>query len=152
MSKSFADRLISATNYLYEGHDSLGWFLQETVSLKFLDGVAMVRYGLFVVAELLNKSESEWDNFGYPLKTIANQLLALAEKLCTDPHINYIDITGGSDTNSPCVYLLKLLIRQYGTDCLQRVSKDYRYQWVVPPELRQGEEVRRMYILVTHYY
>ena len=66
----------------------------------------------------------------------ATQLLNAAKVLCTDKDINHINV---SDMTGPIVYLIKLLMRQYGTDCLQQVSG--RHQWVVPPELRQREEV-----------
>ena len=69
----------------------------------------------------------------------ATQLVHAAEVICTDKGINHIDVTGDSDTTGPIVYLLKLLMRRYGTDCLQQVSG--RHEWVVPPELRQREEV-----------
>ena len=79
----------------------------------------------------------------------ANQLVHVAGVLCTDSGVNHIDVTGDSDTTGPIVYLLKLLMRQYGTDCLQRVSKDH--QWVVPPQLRQGQEVRTLCYFYTHW-
>ena len=78
----------------------------------------------------------------------ANQLVHVAEVLCTDSGVNHIDVTGDSDITGPIVYLLKLLVRKYGTDCLQRVSKDH--QWVVPPPLRPGQEVRTLCYVYTH--
>ena len=148
MSISFTERLTDATNYLKEGHFAFTFSAQGTVSLDFLEGVAKVRYGLSVVAELLSKRVSGLEVATQPAASkhyhgvLANQLLHAARDLCIDKSINHIDVTGDSDTNGPIVYVLKLVMRKYGTDCLQRVSKDH--QWVVPPELRQGEEVRRI--------
>ena len=98
------------------------------------------------MAELLNKQISR---VGTAIQLVASdhchgvvaaQLLQVTRMLCTDKSINHIDVTGGSDTTGPIVYLLKLLMRQYGTDCLQQVSEVQ--PWVIPPELMQGEEVR----------
>ena len=106
------------------------------------------------MAELLSKRESgvgtviRTEAFKHYHGVDANQLVHVAGELCTDSGVNHIDITGDSDTTGPIVYLLKLLMRQYGTDCLQRVSKDH--QWVVPQILRQGQEVRTLYYVYTH--
>ena len=96
------------------------------------------------MAELLNKQISRVETATQSVSqhyhgVDATQLVHAAEGLCTDKDINHIDVTGDSDMTGPIVYLIKLLMRQYGTDCLQQVSG--RHQWVVPPELRQREEV-----------
>ena len=151
MAQPCFERLISATNLLKEGHEALTFYTERDAPVDFLEGIAKIRYGLSVVAELLNKQVTgvRVDVPSHHYHGVeAKELLDAAEKLCTDEGINHIDVIGGSDTTGPIVYLLKLLVRQYGTDCLQRVSLSEDCQWVVPPELRQGEEVRRRYILM----
>ena len=107
------------------------------------------------MAELLNKQISR---VGTAIQLVASdhchgavatQLLQVARMLCTDKGINHIDATGGSDTTGPIAYLLKLLMRQYGSDCLQKVSE--AQHWVMPPELRQGEEVSLGRMYYTQY-
>ena len=60
-------------------------------------------------------------------------------KVSTDTTINHFDDTGQADTVGPVLYLLKLIVRQYGFPCLAEVSTEHT--WVVPPELRKADEV-----------
>ena len=99
------------------------------VSLQYLQSVAGVRFGLSVAAELLKNGHTN------------NRLLLITRNLCLDSRVNIIDPTGKVDTTGPVLYLLRQLIRQFGQDCLKTVSE--AHPWVVPEELRVGEEVRQ---------
>jgi hypothetical protein len=65
-------------------------------------------------------------------------LLQIAEEVCTDQNINNTHLAG-NDVVGPALYLVKLLVRQYGFDCLKKVS--LRYQWVLPEVLRTTDQV-----------
>ena len=148
-TEHFQDKLSSATAMLQEAHSAfqVSSYSQGDALLYVLEGVAKARYGLSVVAVLLNELVSE-DSEGtdsQPLHgIIAQQLLQVAKALCTDEGINHIDIIGDSDSTGPIVYLLKLLVRDYGTHCLQRVSETH--QWTLPPELVHVYEVSIVHV------
>ena len=120
---------------LQEAHGAfqISSYSQGDALLYVLEGVAKARYGLSVVAVLLNEQISERAGSQHHHGIIVQQLLQVAKALCTDEGINHIDVIGDSDTTGPIVYLLKLLVRHYGTHCLQRVSEIY--QWTLPREL-----------------
>ena len=96
--------------------------------------MAGVRFGLSVAAELLKNGHTD------------NRLLLITRDLCLDNRVNIIDPTGRVDTTGPVLYLLRQLIRQFGQDCLKTVSE--AHPWVVPEELRGGEEVRQWSVCV----
>ncbi len=56
-----------------------------------------------------------------------------------DTRVNVIDPTGRVDTTGPVLYLMRLLVRQFGFTCLQRVSQ--AHPWVVPESLRRVDNV-----------
>ena len=123
-----------------EGHRVIRCQTQynEGVNLEYLEGVAKVRFALSIVAELLSQSNqprSQQDG------VLIVQLLHQAREVCTDPNINSVDDTGQKDTEGPVVYLIKLLVRQYGLQCLQKVSEEHG--WIVPRLLQKNEEVKR---------
>ena len=101
---------------------------ESMVSLQYLQSVAGVRFGLSVVAEQLKNGH------------VDDRLLRITHDLCVDHRVNVVDPSGRVDTTGPVLYLLKLLIRQFGYPCLKAVSE--AHPWVVPEELRRGEEVR----------
>ena len=98
-----------------------------SVSVGYLEAIAKARYALSVVAENLKDNQLDGD------------LLRIAHALCTDRQVNTIDVTGKADTTGPVVYLLKLLVRQFGFPCLQLVSQSH--PWVIPQELKRGDDV-----------
>ena len=127
---------------LEDGHRALRQHGQYAgaVTLEYLEGVAKVRFALSVVAELLNQSDqprSQEDG------VLVVRLLHQAREICVDPNINSIDNTGQRDTVGPVVYLIKLLVRQYGQGCLQSASE--AHAWIVPEQLKQTGEVRINY-------
>ena len=66
--------------------------------------------------------------------------MELAERVCTDRAINTTDFgASGEDVVGPAVYLLKLLVRQYGFPCLKEVSQ--QHQWILPEGLRSDDQV-----------
>ena len=125
---------------LQDGHRALRQHGQNTgsgaVTLEYLEGVAKVRFALSVVAELLNQNDQPRSSEDGVLVV---QLLLQAREVCVDPNINSIDDTGQRDTVGPVVFLIKLLVRQYGLNCLQRASEDHA--WIVPEQLKQTGEV-----------
>ncbi len=106
------------------------------VSIPFLEAIAGIRFAIMETANLLH-SQIDEDNFD-PLQL---DLLELAEEVCTDPVINTTDfnISGVDcvDCVGPGIYLLKLLVRQYGFMCLKEVS--VRHPWVIPEGLHTNE-------------
>ena len=138
--KSFASRVEETIGILEDGYQSLRQHGQYTdaVTLDYLEGVAKVRFALSVVAELLNQNDQPWSHED---GVLVAQLLHQAQEVCVDPNINSIDDTGQRDTVGPVVFLIKLLVRQYGLNCLQRASE--AHAWIVPEQLKQTGEVRK---------
>ena len=127
---------------LEDGHRALRQYGQNAgssaMTLEYLEGVAKVRFALSVVAELLNQNDHPWSHEDGVLVV---QLLHQAQEVCVDPNINSVDDTGQRDTVGPVVFLIKLLVRQYGLNCLQRASE--AHTWIMPEQLKQTGEVRK---------
>ncbi len=113
------------TKILNEGYDGLQEHQHGTPTLEYLESVAKVRYSLSVVAEVLKE-----DHRGHDFM----ELLKSAAKVCSDCEINCIDPTGRTDTVGPVVYLLKLIVRQYGMPCLSVAAQ--AHDWIVPAQLK----------------
>ena len=111
---------------LREGCEALQDHYQSKgqVSLQYVEAVAKVRFSLLVVAEELQASRLRGD------------LLIAARELCVDGNFKITNATG------PVVYLLKLLVRRYGFPCLRTIDEEY--PWVIPKDLRQGENVSKI--------
>ena len=107
------------------------------ITVEYLEGVAGIRFALVLVADILNSRISGLGKDYFTAQ--ADDLLALAEKICIDTRINHIDMTGSTDTIGPCVYLLKLFVRQYGSTRLMEASK--ACSWVLPPQIRTEHNV-----------
>ena len=111
--------------------------------LNFLEGVANVRFALLLVADLLQQLSGRGDGATSVNKPhivhgdTANQLIEIAKEACTRIDLNTIDLTGKRNTAGPVIYLMKLIVRQWGFDCLNNILKSH--QWVVPVDLRQSE-------------
>jgi len=103
------------------------------ISLGYIEGVAKVRFALSVVAEQFHNHV-----------ILKPALLHAVRTVCTDPSINHFDDTGETDTTGPGLYLLKLIVRQFGFPCLTEVSVEH--PWVVPHELKKAHEVT----ILTH--
>ena len=138
--KNFASRVEDTVVILEDGYQALCQHGRYTdaVTLDYLEGVAKVRFALSVVAELLNQNDQPWSHED---GVLVAQLLHQAREVCVDTTVNSIDDTGQRDTVGPVVFLIKLLVRQYGLNCLQKASEDHA--WIVPEQLKQSGEVKK---------
>ena len=98
------------------------------VSLQYLEAVAEIRLALSVLAEQLKSDR------------VNNTLLKVARDMCMDTRVNVIDPTGRVDATGPVLYLMKLIVRQFGFPCLQTVCQ--AQPWVIPEGLRKTDNVR----------
>lgn len=103
------------------------YFHTPSVSLQYLESVAGVRLSLSVLAQELKSDR------------VNSSLLRVARDLCMDTRVNVIDPKGRVDTTGPVLYLMRLLVRQFGFPCLQTVSQ--AHPWVVPETLRRVDNV-----------
>ena len=110
-------------------------YSHSEISLDYIEGIAKIRFALSVVAELFHKHVD-----------MRSALLHAVREVCTDTSINQVDSTRQSDITGPVLYLLKLIVRQYGFPCLAEVSA--ACAWVVPPELKKVDEV----IIIGHSF
>ena len=106
--------------------------LDPVFSIALLEGVAGIRFALMEVALLLHhyQQESEIVSHGQ------SELLQVAERVCTDSTINTME---GHLISGPAIYLLKLIVRQYGFQTLKMVSQ--RFSWIVPPFFHRDDQV-----------
>ena len=109
----------------------------DIVTLDYLEGVAKVRFALSVVAELLNQNDQPRS---HEEDVQVVKLLHVAQEVCVDANINTIDDTGRRDTVGPVVFLIKLLVRQYGLRYLRKASE--AHVWITPELLKETGEVR----------
>ena len=58
------------------------------------------------------------------------ELFDLARNICMDRVINVLDVSFNKDTVGPGIYLVKLLVREYGLASLTEVSKIFK--WIIP--------------------
>ena len=121
-------RVEEVTKCLIQGFYALQEHRRGTPTLEYLEGVAKIRCSLSVVAEVLKNDDS-----GHHIM----ELLRAAERMCSDSDINCIDSTGHRDTVGPVIYLLKLLVRQYGMPCLKAAAEVH--EWIIPAELRSDK-------------
>jgi hypothetical protein len=118
-------------------------FTLSNISMKVLEGVAKMRYGLLVVAELLQLQANPIKGVSFSNQSqnihgrLASTLLDTARYACTSDKLNIIN-TSGSAAVGPIVYLLKLLVRQAGISCLNKLVAEH--SWVVPLNLKKTEE------------
>ena len=133
-------RICSARDLIYQGMDELAripTLAQDgEISLDYLEGVAKLRYGLLVAAELLH---AQLENKEQRAHTHDAQLLIeIAKECCISIQIN-------SDSAGPGIFLVKQIVRQYGMAFLVNLTSDKSKEWVVPVHLRRAEEVFKKY-------
>ena len=104
------------------------------LSVSYLEKVAHMRYGLSVVAEIFSREVTVDEK---PI--IARRLMQIALKICTDKTVNVFDESG---CTGPCIFLVKLIVRQYGVACLDKIVE--KHPWVVPEVLRNVGQVCHM--------
>ena len=63
------------------------------------------------------------------------RLLQQLKSVCTDKIVN---TTASGDVIGPAVYLLKVLVRQHGFHCLNKVFKQFK--WIVPNGIHETDE------------
>lgn len=81
------------------------------------------------VANLLHAQSDDNRATSFNMQHLEFSLIQLAEEVCTDCDINTTDFSdSGVDVVGPAVYLLKLLVRQFGFPCLKKSSK--KHQWL----------------------
>ena len=116
------------TTILLEGYNGLLDHRRGTPTLEYLEGVAKVRYSLSIVAEVLKN-----ERYGHHFM----ELLRAAGRMCADREVNCIDLTGHKDTVGPVIYLLKLIVRQYGMPCLKAAAEIH--EWLIPAQLKSNQ-------------
>jgi hypothetical protein len=139
--KPLDSRIDNIIFILDNSHRTLRHYQADPViSIAYLEGVAGMRYAMMELATLLHSMFAvEQDRQQYlQLVRLGNQLVQISKEVCTDPAINTTNFAEG-DVIGPAVYLLKLLVRQYGFGCLKKVSAEH--EWLVPEGLRTSDQV-----------
>lgn len=141
MSRSISDtisehKLKDINEIMNEGFAVLLSEFSDNISVQLLEAVARVRFSLSVVADMLERLSSKQKS---QLSSQAKQLVYTSQNICTDLRVNVIDTTGKLDTTGPVVYLMRLLVRQYGMPVLERVAD--ACTWVIPRELKDTKQV-----------
>ena len=76
------------------------------------------------------------------------ELIRAAGRVCSDCEVNCIDPTGRKDTVGPVIYLLKLIVRQYGMPCLKAAAEVH--EWLIPIQLKSTQvSVMVRHVLIT---
>ena len=114
-------------------------FLKDQIShshtsIKYLEGVAGMRFALREFGSLLYTFSSEQEKMDQEQL----QFVQLVKDVCTDATINTTNFSEG-DIVGPAIYLIKVLVRQYGLYFLHQVVDDN--QWIVPEALRSQDQV-----------
>lgn len=134
--KPFEHRIEVTIDILENSHGILRRYQSNpVVGIRYLEGIAGMRFALMEAATLLHLMFHE--TFPRHQQQLAFQLIQTTQDICTDHNINTSDFT--VDAVGPALYLLKLLVRQYGFNFLKQVSAEY--QWIVPAGLRTGNQV-----------
>ena len=108
------------------------------INIDYLEGVAGIRFAIMEVASLLHLDYDT--DTARNLQRLKFDIMHLAEKVCTDPVINTTDFVASTDDAvGPALYLLKLLVRQYGFPYLKQVFEQHR--WVIPESLQTTDQV-----------
>lgn len=99
----------------------------NTLAIDYIEGVAMARYSISVIAEVLKSGEKN-EHF--------HELFIAAKQMCTDVNVNHVNPS--SHISGPVIYLIKIIARQFGMPCLKEASENY--PWIIPSALK-GREV-----------
>ena len=106
------------------------------ITSDFLEGIAKVRFALQIVAELVNlqiNQTTSTESNGAIVTHYNSELLQIARKVCLDPQINCSIAQRDKDTGGPQLFLVKILVRQYGLPCLKKSIE--MYPWIIPQNL-----------------
>lgn len=132
----------SAIGILTESHQVLKEYQHNPITtIGYLEGVAGVRYAVMEIASIFHSgSIQDTVRRSTQEQQLQVHLLQQAEELCADPVVNTTDFSASDeDVVGPAVYLLKILVRQYGFPCLKQVFE--QYNWVIPEGLRTIDQV-----------
>lgn len=100
-------------------------------SLAFLTGVAGIRFAISEIANIHNFFFSTKDiERPQDIKLLVARLMQQGQAIC-------VSSTNPNDLLRPAIFLLKMIVRQFGFPCLKFVSKEY--EWVIPVSLRTKE-------------
>ena len=117
--------------------------VEPVISVSYLQGLARVRFAIWEIAALLHShfgQEGKTELLYVQLSDNENKLMQLAKKVCTDPSINSTNFRSkNADMSGPAIYLLKLLVRQYGFSLLKQASE--KFVWIIPEGLRTADLV-----------
>ena len=122
-----------------EAHDATSTLFKElqnqsrevfTEDCVPVDRDANIRFSLLALSKVLQNEQN-----GYHFM----KLLRAAAHVCSDHQINCIDPTGRRDNVGPVIYLLKLLVRQYGLPCLKGAVEIH--DWIIPAELKSDDVI-----------
>ena len=104
---------------------------EQTINITYLEAVAKVRFSIEETTIFLHSHH----NGGLLDAQQLSELMQLLKKFCTDHLLNSMDFRSKSATVfGPGIYLLKLLVRQYGLPLLKQVSE--KNPWIIPESLR----------------
>ena len=116
---------------------SLKHISESDINIEYLEAVAGVRFCLMEIAHLLHSNCS-----GKKIPESMNhrqQLLISQVKEMYQDHTDYASV-------GPSLYLVKLLVRQYGFPCLNQVCETH--PWMVPEELRTADQAISLFVIV----
>ena len=137
-TQDLASIIEEVTEILNEGYGGLQEHRDGTPTLEYLEGVAKVRYSLSVVAEVLKE-----DLKGHYFV----ELLKSAAKICSDREVNCIDPAKRQNTMGPLIYLLKLIVRQYGMPVLRVAAQVH--DWLIPARLKTKPVSNNNSLIIT---
>lgn len=115
---------------------------EPLITIDYLEGVAGFRFAFMEIASLLHSNfVDDTIKKSHLEQQLQFEIMQLADELCGDPVINTTDFSAGvDDVMGPAIYLLKLLVRQYGYPCLRHVST--LYPWIIPKGLDSSDQVK----------
>ena len=102
-------------------------------SLHHLESVAAIRFAIMEVARVLYFLFSiKGVDESHKIQQLVSRLMQHTEEIC-------VNATDTSDISGPALYLLKMIVRQFGFPCLNYLSEDF--EWIIPNNLRDNTKV-----------
>lgn len=102
------------------------------MSISYLEGVAGMRFALREFGYILYTFSSEQEKMGQE----ELQFIELVKDVCNDVIIN---TTNFSEGVGPAIYLIKILVRQYGLSFFHQVADENK--WIIPQGLNSNNQV-----------
>ena len=112
---------------------------QTSNSLGFLTGVAGIRFAISEIASI--------HHFLFSTESTEHVQLLVA-RLMQQAHDICVSTRNPNNLLGPAIFLLKMIVRQFGFPCLTCVSEEY--EWVIPVCLRTKDVV--CYCVIEAYY